>query len=163
MSKEFHLNCKSTDTWITPKWIIDSIGLSDLDPCGFNDGSIVRTARECFCIENLDDGLEIDWFGTIFCNPPYSNVNAWVKKGIEYYEETGLDVIFLLSVRTGTKWWVQLRKAYGINFIEKCVRFLDKYGVDHGQSPYPSCLVAMSEHAYDRIKGIAGMCVLIDP
>jgi hypothetical protein len=161
VSQEF-MKCKSSDTWLTPKWVIDAIGLSDLDPCGYKGGSIIQTAHECFCLENDQDGLAEAWFGSIYCNPPYSKVDPWLKKGIQYYEETGEDVIFLVSVRTGTKWWKNLREAYGIVFIEKPLKFLDKEGVEHRRSPYPSALVAMNEHAYERIKKIEGMSVLID-
>lgn len=40
-----------TDVWITPQWIIDKIGVSTLDPCGFlkEDGNpIVQTALNYF-------------------------------------------------------------------------------------------------------------------
>jgi hypothetical protein len=64
---------KGTDTWLTPQWIIDSIGMSDLDPCGYapNGKPFVVTAKNFYDLEHAgQDGLELPWAGSIYCNPP---------------------------------------------------------------------------------------------
>jgi hypothetical protein len=99
--------------------------------------------------------------GTIYCNPPFSNPEPWLIKGIKYHEDTGKDVIFFVSVRTGSKWWKQVANATGINFIEKPIKFLNKEGKTQRQSPFPSCLVAFGETAYERIKMLSGLCVRV--
>jgi hypothetical protein len=145
---------KGTDTWLTPQWIIDTIGVSDFDPCGFApDGKpFVKTAEDWYDFEHKhQDGLKLPWGGTIFCNPPYSNPEPWLIKGIDHHQQTGNDVIFLVSVRTGTRWWKQVKKSTGINFLEKSLKFLNKDGNEQRQSPYPSCLVAFGETSWDRI------------
>jgi hypothetical protein len=163
-SEAFVMRVKGTDTWLTPKWIIDSIGMSTLDPCGYAPGGIpfVKTAENMYEFEHLgQDGLKLPWRGTIYCNPPYSNPEPWLLKGIEHHMATGADVIFLVSVRTGTNWWKQVRRSTGINFIEKPLKFLNRIGQTQRQSPFPSCLVAFGEIAYERISNVPGLCVRV--
>ena len=106
MSKNFHNatqqgpNNTLTDVWITPQWVITGIGVSDLDPCGhLPDGTnpIVKTANNYFT--EKEDGLKQKWFGSVFCNPPYSDLKAWLAKCAEYHRETGNDVIALVFVK----------------------------------------------------------------
>lgn len=56
------------------------------------------------------DGLTSDWYGSIWCNPPYSDLNAWVRKA--WQEMQGDDdcrsiVMLVPANRTEQKWWQQ--------------------------------------------------------
>ena len=56
------------DEWLTPPEIIKALGDFDLDPCS----PINRpwnTAKNHFNIN--DNGLMQNWFGRVWCNPPY--------------------------------------------------------------------------------------------
>lgn len=147
-----------SDVCLTPQWIIDGIGVSDLDPCGWlPDGKpIVQTARKYFT-EN-DDGLTSEWSGTIFCNPPYSDLKSWLKKCSEYYDQTGNDVIVLCFARTETKAFQEnIKNCTGINLINKRIKFLNAEGVEQGNGNAPSCLIAWGEKAFENIKNIDGL------
>lgn len=147
-----------TDVWLTPKWIIDAIGVSDLDPCGWlPDGNpIVKTAERYFT--EAEDGLTSEWEGSIFCNPPYSDLKSWLKKCSEYHHQTGNDVIVLCFVRSETKAFQQnVNNCTGINLINKRIKFLDSNGIERGNGNAPSCLIAWGETAYKRIKKIDGL------
>lgn len=52
-----------------------------------------------------DDGLTRRWHGTVWCNPPYSDCGAWVRKAT--YEHKWCDGIVMLlpANRTEQKWW----------------------------------------------------------
>lgn len=53
-----------------------------------------------------NNGLLHDWQGhTVFCNPPYSNIKAWIRKC--YYEghKPNTIVVALVPARTDTAWW----------------------------------------------------------
>lgn len=84
------------------------------------------------------DGLNIEWQGRNFCNPPYGRqITAWIKKG---YEESlgGKLVVFLLPSRTDTRWWHDfVMKANEIRFIKGRLKF----GNAKNSAPFPSCIV----------------------
>lgn len=152
-----------TDTWITPKWIIDAIGLSDLDPCGWtpNGSPVVQTAKKY--ITEDQNGLSTQWSGSVFCNPPYSDLKTWLEKCAEYHENTGSQVIILCFVRSETRAFQQnIKSATGINLINKRIKFLDSFGNEKGNGNAPSCLIAYGEEAFERIKNIDGIYCRIE-
>ncbi|ELA9844203.1 hypothetical protein QRL16_001930 [Vibrio parahaemolyticus] len=68
----------TSDVWLTPKYIIDDIGPFNLDPCTEKERPW-PTAESHFTL--IDDGLMQDWFGFVWCNPPYgSQTQHWLKK-----------------------------------------------------------------------------------
>ena len=64
------------DEWLTPPDILDKLGDFDLDPCA----PVVRpwpTANFHF----TERGLEKDWFGRVWCNPPFGREAVkWLAK-----------------------------------------------------------------------------------
>lgn len=65
-----------------------------------------------------DDGLVQSWHGSVWCNPPYSNVGAWVEKAwheMDREQSTGwVDRIVMLvpANRTEQGWWQDLVETY---------------------------------------------------
>lgn len=54
------------------------------------------------------NGLEQPWSGVVWCNPPYSGLNAWAEKAFaEIRREGGPDAIVMLlpANRTEQSWW----------------------------------------------------------
>lgn len=52
-----------------------------------------------------DCGLKASWAGErVYCNPPYSNIGAWVEKA-SYETEAELVVMVLPANRTEQIWW----------------------------------------------------------
>lgn len=83
------------------------------------------------------DGLRVDWGSVNFCNPPYSDISVWIKKGFEEFQK-GKTVVFLIPSRTDTKWWHEYcMKATQIRFIKGRLKFDDQ----KNNAPFPSCLV----------------------
>lgn len=153
-----------SDIWITPKYLIDALGPFDLDPCGFlkEDGKpIVETAKEYFT--EKDNGLIKDWgYGKmVFVNPPYSDLKSWMDKCAE--ESTKNSIIVLCFARTETKAWQQnVKYAYGINLINKRIKFINSEGLLKTNGNAPSALIAYGEDAYRRIKKVDGLCFILD-
>lgn len=60
---------------------------------------------EWFSIE--DNGLEQPWHGRVWCNPPYSNLDAWCAKAWHEWNEghVALIVMLLPANRTEQGWW----------------------------------------------------------
>jgi hypothetical protein len=152
-----------SETWVTPQWIIDKIGLSTLDPCGFRDGALSQTAEHYFSLDQGHDGLIEEWFGSVYVNPPYADTGKWLKKGVEYFHRTGNELIFCLPCRTYNKWFQEeVKQATGIVFLNGRTHFLDANGKDRGGASFPVCLVAFGLDALDRVKRAGGLAVRID-
>lgn len=66
------------DEWLTPPHIVRSLSEFDLDPCS----PVNRpwdTARSHYTVE--DNGLIKEWFGRVWCNPPYGReTGKWLEK-----------------------------------------------------------------------------------
>lgn len=85
----------TTNEWLTPQYVISSLGKFDLDPCA----PVVRpwpTADNHYTI--LDNGLDKEWFGRVWLNPPYGNeMKEWLIKMSEH--GNGISLIFNRSDR----------------------------------------------------------------
>jgi hypothetical protein len=147
-------------TWLTPQWLIDLIGISDLDPCGYklNGKFVVQCARVSYTLQDNQDGLKLPWYGSIYCNPPYNENPKWLKRCREYYEETGSDVIVLLFVRSGTMYFQrEVKHCTGIVLVNGLLSFLNARGNEKHQAPAPSVLIAFGEGAFERIQRVNGL------
>lgn len=95
-----------SDEYGTPKSLIrplaDAVGGFDLDPASGAEEQ--PHADETYTAE--DDGLSKSWFGTVFCNPPFSEKIDWLKKAYDETENGEADtVVMVLPVDTSTKWY----------------------------------------------------------
>jgi hypothetical protein len=156
---------KST-TWITPQWLIDLIGTSDLDPCGFlgpDDEPYVWTADECYTPQKDQDGLRLPWHGSVYCNPPYDKNKEWLRRCWEHHRDTGEDVIVMIFSRTSTGYFQTYAPfATGLNFLEKRIKFLNDKGELQTFAPCGSVLIAFGESAYERIRKVNGLSLRCD-
>lgn len=129
------------DEWLTPPHILDALGEFNLDPCA----PIIRpwdTAWNHYTIQ--DDGLSKDWFGRVFCNPPYgSETGKWLSKLADHGQ--GIALIF---ARTETKMFFDQvwNKAHAVLFIEGRLYFHHVSGeVAKANAGAPSVLIAYGE------------------
>ena len=69
---------ETTDSWITPKWLIDRLGPFDLDPCACDPQPWPCASRQYTEAEN---GLLRPWEGMVWCNPPYGKrATDWLNR-----------------------------------------------------------------------------------
>jgi phage N-6-adenine-methyltransferase len=108
-----------------------------------------------------DDGLSKDWLtqsgaGRVWCNPPYSNIRAWVEKAHEQWTEGHAELIVMLlpANRVEQRWWQELVEPYRdgknghrfltVEFLPGRMRF-DRPGWTPGpkgdRPPFGCCLV----------------------
>ena len=155
----------TSQTHITPRWIIEALGPFDLDPCA-------AWPRPWGCaMDNLteaDDGLNQEWSPKefVWLNPPFHRygVGAWINKLAHHNNG-----IALLHARTETKWFQPAwRRASGILFLRHRVIFHKPDGSQQttqkgevANSGAPVCLVAFGALARTRLEnsGLEGALV----
>ena len=72
----------ATTVWLTPPYLLRSLGDFDLDPCAATNRPW-DTAKNHYTKE--DDGLSLEWFGRVWLNPPYGReMEPWLKRMAEY-------------------------------------------------------------------------------
>lgn len=143
-----------TQTWITPRWIIDALGPFDLDPCA-------AWPRPWPCAErNIpieQDGLSAAWSGRIWLNPPFNRyeVARWVKKLAMHGRGTAL-----LHARTEAVWFEPAwHHAKAILFLADRLYFHYPDGRRaEANSGAPACLIAFGDADAAALRGskIAG-------
>lgn len=112
-----------SDEWSTPPDLFaalaEEFGRFDLDAAAT---SATALAHRYYTAE--DDGLVQPWSGTVWCNPPYSRVGAFV--------------VVLVPARTDTKWWHESAvEADEIRFLRGRLRF----GNAKAGAPFPSAVL----------------------
>ncbi len=129
------------DDWLTPPYILDALGPFDLGPCA-SLAMPWATATRQYTVE--EDGLQQQWSGRVWLNPPYSNAAAWVKRLSRHGIGTAL-----VFARTETSWWFESVWGHGTLalFLRGRVTFRAPDGSPsrNGHSTSPSVLVAYGE------------------
>lgn len=119
---------RDSDNYATPKKFYDRLNSEfnfDFDPCP---------------LRSEFDGLLTEWNGSIFCNPPYSNIEPFIRKGLDEIRLFNAKVIvYLIPVRSDTKYWHELimKRADEIRFVKGRLNFNES----KAPAPFPVCLV----------------------
>ena len=103
-----------TDEWYTPPKILHLVkalfgGRIDLDAASCETAQRVVQARDYF--DKAKNGLEQQWYGSVFLNPPYSFplVQEFARKAISEYEQGNCEQIWIVvNNRTDAKWFTEL-------------------------------------------------------
>jgi len=127
-------NKGATDIWLTPLEIVNALGEFDLDPCG---ESFHKTANTIY----TSNGLETEWFGRVWCNPPYSEVELWLEKLSNH--NNGIALVF---ARMETKWAQRIiPKASSVFFPKGRIWFLTKELEKKGNAGAPSMFLSFGK------------------
>lgn len=147
-------NSGGSDEWLTPPWLIESLGEFDLDPAS----PINRpwpTARQHMTLE--DDGLRTPWpeNARVWCNPPYAHVWKWLAKLADH--GNGIALVFARTETKGFKEQVW-EKADAALFLHRRLAFYRVDGTVAGNAGAPSVLVAYGENNVESLRaaGVPG-------
>ena len=147
MTTNFNSNTKNNDEWLTPLYIIESLGEFDIDPCS----PINRpwnTAKNHY--NELDDGLTKEWIGRVWLNPPYGRKTfQWLNKLSSHKNGTALIFARTETIGFHKEIW---NKADSIFFFKGRLKFHLVTGEQGGTANAPSCLVAYSKYDTEQIK-----------
>ena len=134
--------------WLTPRAIVQSLGIFDLDPCAAPSPRPWPTALNH--IELPQNGLEANWSGRVWLNPPYDqSLERWMQRMAVH----GIGVA-LIFARTETDVWQRWVWPYAqaILFISGRLYFCFPDGSEaSGNAGGPSALVAYSPNDADHL------------
>ncbi len=134
------------DDWQTPDKVLDCVHemtvVIGLDPCAGRDTDLA--------VANwVTGGLVNLWTkrGFVFCNPPYSDLKAWMGKAVHEAGE-GAEIIMLVPARTDTMaFQLGMRWANGLCFIQGRLKYLDQGKAVKNSAPFPSAVLYFGPNA----------------
>ena len=154
----FHTNTNNNPEWLTPPGIITALGDFDLDPCSPHpDVRPWETAANHY----HEFGLEKEWNGRVWCNPPYGRETfVWLKKAAKHN-----NAIALIFARTETIGFHEQiwNKASAVFFFQGRLKFHYVDGTQGLAANAPSCLVAYGHENVEAINrsGLVGKLVVL--
>jgi len=135
------------DEWYTPRWLVEALGPFDLDPSAPSKDH--WTAHRCYTKQ--DDGLNQLWFGRVWGNFPYSDIDPWIAKAIKH--RNGIALTF---ARTDTVWMQRaLDNSDALFLLKGRIAFVDADEKKVGTAPAPSVLIAFGENNVEAIDAAA--------
>lgn len=142
--------------WLTPPELVKKLGKFDLDPCSPIDAPFLHAPTNYTIEEN---GLEKEWFGRVFLNPPYGkHLNLWLEKLKNH--GNGIAVVF---ARTETKCFFEnvWYSADALLFVKGRIKFFHVSGKQGGTSGALSVFIAYGKQNAIALKqsGIEGRYV----
>lgn len=158
-NRNFNTVTDGHDEWITPKYITDTLGPFDLDPCSPGERRPWNTAR--YHLDEKDDGLAAPWFGTVWCNPPYGRETfKWLAKLANH--GNGIALIFARTETIGffEQVW---ERADAVFFFKGRLKFCYVNGIEADTANAPSCLIAYGKSNVDKLRssGFVGKLVVL--
>jgi hypothetical protein len=103
-------NNSGNSEWYTPQEYVDAVreamGGIDIDPCSCQAANGVVKAATFF--DEADNGLDRQWIGRVFVNPPYGDgtVDSFASKLLaELSSGNASQAVFLVNNCTETKWF----------------------------------------------------------
>jgi phage N-6-adenine-methyltransferase len=130
-----------TDEYGTPPSVFKRFGSGcTLDVCATTETAVCRDH-----FTKAHDGLKRPWHGTVWMNPPYSDLHTWCAKAYEYAQAGGM-VIALLPAWTDAPWFHDFVSFGRITFIRGKLSFVGR----KGYSWFPSMIVLWSPETVRR-------------
>lgn len=131
-----------THVWLTPPEIIEALGPFDLDPCAAPEPRPWPTAGRHIALP--EDGLEAEWHGRVWCNPPFGkHTAAWLERMAKH--GNGIALAFARTETAMFQRWVW-PFASAVCFVAGRPHFHRQDGARaSGNSGGPICLIAYGE------------------
>ena len=131
------------DSWETPQDFFD--GLNEEFDFSLDAAATQLNSK---CPMYLNDAFKYDWFGRVFCNPPYGAMTGkFIERGYnEFHNGHAELVVFLVAARPDVKWfhnfvWDSVNHEL---FPHAEIRFVKgrlKFGNSKNSAPFPSAII----------------------
>ena len=114
------------DVLFTPPEIFEALGVTfDLDVCSPSGGLPWIPAKRF--IDESENGLASEWYGTVWMNPPYSNPTPWIDKWLAH--KNG----FALVPFSRANWFVKLWDSESVCWaVHRSITFINPQGIRKG-------------------------------
>jgi hypothetical protein len=151
----------TTDSWITPRWLVDRLGPFDLDPCQCIPQPWPCAAKH---FTEEDNGLGRSWDGLVWCNPPYGKqLGLWLQRCSQHG-----NAIALIFARTETQAFFKYvwPTCSAVLFLRGRLTFHYPDGStprNGANSGGPSVLIGWGDTAADRLSTAADLGQLVRP
>lgn len=138
----------ASDHWETPTRVFESLNKEfcfNFDPCP---------------LHSVFNGLSINWFGNVFVNPPYSDIQNFLNKALEELNAGRISVcVFLVPARTCTRWFhdLVLPNVSEVRFIKGRLKF----GNSKNSAPFPSMILVFRKERIKKEKLTLSGCVFL--
>lgn len=136
------------DSWYTPTWLFDQLDLTfDMDVCAPRKPEQRTVPAQRYLTED-DDGLATPWEGLVWCNPPYSQPEAWADRMIAHGNG-----VLLIHMPNNAKWAVRAQHAATAARLIQSMHFIRPNGAT--QRPgYSLMLLAYGQAAAASLKPV---------
>lgn len=137
----------TSDDFLTPPELVEAMGSFDLDPCSSHRQ--IRPLAKAEYRFPEDNGLLLPWSGTVFVNPPFSELQAWIGRFILHGNG-----VLLVPARIEVGWfWRLWHNCSGFFFTKGPVKYL----CPDGKNPprfFGGAFCAMGEGNLERLHKI---------
>jgi len=141
--------------WYTPKQYIDAVrnvfdGHIDLDPATNDLANETVQAAQIFTEE--DDGLEQDWHGNVFMNPPYgkkdgdSLAGMFCEKAVAEYELGNSDQTIILVNSVHSQKWQGVLYDYVVCFVDHRIQFVSGDGEENKNPTFQNIFIYLGKN-----------------
>jgi len=146
---------EQTVEWYTPPEYIEKarkvMGGIYTDPASNLIAQEWIKARKFYTQET--DGLNHQWVGQVWCNPPYGNLQqAFLEKAIYSYRQGRIESAILLLNRTGAAWYLKWKsQCSAICEAYKRIAFISPEGIQEKSPRYYNDFLYLGDDV-DRFK-----------
>lgn len=122
------------DEWFTPSQYIEAargvLGIIDLDPASNEVAQETVKATSFYTMS--ENGLDQEWFGNVWLNPPYSRglITAFIDKALVQWSQNHIEQMIILVNNATDANWFQSMLEYdcAVCFPDHRIKFYDQNG-----------------------------------
>lgn len=141
--------------WYTPARYLEAVhevlGGVDLDPASNMNANGVVRAKKYFTKD--EDGLNLDWFGRVFLNPPYgkgpdgksSMAGLFCQRAVDQYESGNVSACIILVNSLHSQAWQAPLYNYPICFVDHRIQFVSGDGEKNKNPTFQNIFVYLGK------------------